>query len=276
MTDGMDRATVARSLATWRTTLEAAASDEAFEKRWSEAWAWITGPASAAIDVLLDEDERWAEAMAPFQRRSLALAEAREAERLMAVEWRSSGPASDRVRSDFGRHTYDRVPEVLRLADFDRCRRFVMVGCGAFPAAALLVRDATQVPEIVALDVDSRAADFARRVIAAMSEPRVRIDCGDGGSYDYRGADVVYVANQVSGKDRVLERIRDTARPDTAVIVREPYSVGRLVAESVERRLPPPFRVGAVGEGNPAFFSRHVVLAREGPPLQEPAISSSA
>ena len=128
----------------------------------------------------------------------------------------------------------------------------------------------------MALDVDSRAAGLARRVIAAMGEPRVRIECGDGAGYDFRGPDVVYLANQVSRKDRVLERVRDTAAPEAVVIVREPYSVGRLVAESVERRLPPPFRVGAVGEGNPVFFSRHVVLAREGPPLQKPAISSSA
>ena len=264
MTRSGEMAAIEDAIAAWQETLEAASSDEAFERLWAEAWTWMTGPDAATIDGLLDEREEWAEALAPFQRRSLAIAEAREAERLAGQEWNTPAAASDRVRSAFGRHTYDRVPEVLRLANFDACRRFVMVGCGAFPAAALLIRDATRVPEIVALDVDRRVADIARRVIAAMSEPRIRIDCGDGAAFDYRGADVVYMANQVSGKDRVLERIRDTARSDTVVIVREPYSVGRLVAESVERRLPPPFRVAAFGEGNPDFCSRHVLLARDG------------
>ena len=264
MNDRADQSDVEATISTWRGRLEAAPSDEAFEALWAEAWAWITGPATEAIDGLLDEREEWAEAFAPFQRRSLALAEAREAERLMAQEWRSPAPASDRVRSEFGRHTYDRVPEVLRLADFSRCRRFVMVGCGAFPAAALLVRDATAVPEIVALDVDSRAAGLARRVIAAMGEPRVRIECSDGAGYDFRGADVVYLANQVSRKDRVLEQVRDTGLRHTVVIVREPYSVGRLVAESVGHRLPHPFHLGTFGEGNPDFYSRHVLLARDG------------
>jgi hypothetical protein len=264
MTGGRDRVACEETIARWRKRLEAAPSDDAFEALWAEAWAWITGPASAAIDDLLDEGEEWKETLAPFQRRSLGLAEAREAERLMASEWSSPAPVTDRVRSDFGRHTYDRVPEVLRLADFASCRRFVMVGCGAFPAAALLVRDATEVPEIVAIDVDDQAAAIARRVIAAMSEPRIRIDCGDGAAFDYGGADIVYLANQVSGKSRVLKRVRDTARSDAVVVVRDPSSVGRLVAEHVEPQLPPPYRVGALGEGNPDFYSRHVLLARDG------------
>jgi hypothetical protein len=256
-------AAIEDAIAAWQETLEAASSDEAFERLWAEAWTWMTGPDAASIDGLLDEREEWGGAFAPFQRRSLALSEAREAERLMAMEWNAPSPASDRVRSDFGRHTYDRVPEVLRLADFGACRRFVMVGCGAFPAAALLVRDATAVPEIVAFDLDARAAGLARRVVAAMRESRIRIDSGDGAVYDYDGAGIVYLANQVSGKDRVLERVRDTAPSSAVVIVREPYGVGRLVAESVQCRLPPPFRVGAFGEGNPDFYSRHVLLARD-------------
>ncbi len=253
---------VAGTIGAWRSRLREAARDDAFEKLWGEAWAWITGPAAPAIDALLDSTDEWAGALAPFQRRSLDLREAREAERLAGADWKSGAPASDRVRSDFGRHTYDRVPEVLGLADFGACWRFVMVGCGAFPAAALLVRDSTAVAEIVALDVDARAAATARRVVEAMGEPRIRIEVSDGAAHDYAGAQVVYLANQVAMKARVLERVRETAPSDAVVIVREPYSVGRLVAESVERRLPPPFRIGAFGEKNPDFYSRHVLLSR--------------
>jgi hypothetical protein len=250
------------ALQEWRVRLQDAAEDSEFEALWNKAWAWLTGDASTEIDELLDRDEGWAESFAPFQRRSLALAEGREAERLMATEWSAGARAAEQVRSDFGRHTYDRVPEVLRLADFDACRRFVMVGCGAFPAAALLVRDATDVPEIVALDLDARAAAIARGVVEAMGDRRVKVDCRDGASYDYVGAGVVYLANQVSRKDRVLERVHETAPADASVIVRDPFGVGRLVAESVAHRLPPPFRVASLGVPNADFYSRHVVLSR--------------
>jgi hypothetical protein len=255
-------ASVVETLHAWHALLQDAADDSTFETLWSQAWVWLTGDAAGAIDDLLDREVGWAESFAPFQRRSLALDEAREAERLMAANWRAGDRASERVRTDFGRHTYDRVPEVLRLADFARCRRFVMVGCGAFPAAALLVRDATEVPEIVALDVDARAAAIARRVVEAMGDPRIRIDCRDGTSYDYAGAGVVYLANQVSGKARVLERVHETAPADAAVILRDPFGVGRLLAESVAHRLPPPFRVATLGAPNPDFYSRHVALSR--------------
>jgi hypothetical protein len=256
---------ISDAIATWRLRLGEAVGDDAFEAAWQSAWAWITDSMNvSAIDALLDsvDGASWAGVLAPFQRRFLAIREAREAERMSSADWGSGTAASGRVRSDFGRSAYDRVPEVLRLVNFEACRRFVMVGCGAFPAAALVVRDATAVPEIVALDVDGRAAATARRLIEMMGERRIRVDCVDGAVHDFAGAHVVYLANQVHRKARVLERVHETAPAGATVIVREPYGVGRLVAESVGQSLPPPFRVAVVGENNPAFYSRHVLLAR--------------
>jgi hypothetical protein len=256
---------IADAIEAWAERLEMVAQDGSFEQIWAEAWSWITHPAVApGIDALLDSDSaRWAGALAPFQRRFLAIRESREAERLASAHGSLGAPVSEWVHSDFGRQTYDRVAEVLRLADFAACRRFVMVGCGPFPAAALFVRDATDVPEIVAIDVDSRATAAARRLVAALGERRIRIDDAGGEAYDYGAADIVYLANQVCGKARVLERFRDTASAEAVVIVREPYGVGRLVAESVERCLPTPFRAVSVGENRPAFYSRHVLLTRD-------------
>ena len=256
---------VAAELATWRARLQDAATDEAFEIVWDGAWSWASDPAVAPVlEALLDADgAAWAGSLASFQRRLLAIREEREAARLIARGSCSGDAAGERVGSAFGRQTYDRVAEVLRLADFASCRRFVMVGCGPFPAAALLVRDTTEVPEIVALDVDESAAGTARRVVEAMGEQRIRVSCADGAAFDYGGAQIVYLANQVSGKERVLERIEETAA-NAVVVVREPYGIGRLFAEEVGGKLPAPFRVAAKGEGCASFFSRHVLLGRDG------------
>ncbi len=256
--------TITAELATWRARLQAAATDEAFEVVWDGAWGWASDPGVAAVlDALLDADGgAWTGSLAPFQRRLLAIREEREAVHLIGRGSCSGVAAGERVGSVFGRRTYDRVAEVLRLADFASCRRFVMVGCGPFPAAALLVRDATAVPEIVALDVDESAAATARRVVEAMGEQRIWVSCADGAAYDYAGAQIVYLANQVSGKDRVLGRIEETSA-NAVVVVREPYGIGRLFAEEVGGRLPAPFRVAAEGEGCASFFSRHLLLARD-------------
>jgi len=199
---------VAAELEAWRARLEGAAADETFEIAWDGAWGWASDPGVTPIlDALLDADgERWAGSLAPFQRRLLAIREQREAARLIARGSCAEAAARERVASSFGRRTYDRVAEVLRLADFAACRRFVMVGCGPFPAAALLVRDATAVPEIVAVDSDESAAATARRVVEAMGERRIQVVCADGAAYDYGGAQIVYLANQVCGKNREIGR----------------------------------------------------------------------
>lgn len=111
--------------------------------------------------------------------------------------------------------------------------------------------------------MDESAADTARRVVEAMGEGRIRVSCADGAAYDYAGAQIVYLANQVSGKDCVLGRIEETAA-NAAVVVREPYGIGRLFAEEVGGRLPAPFRIAAEGEGCASFFSRHLLLGRDG------------
>jgi hypothetical protein len=268
---------VAAELEAWRARLEGAAADETFEIAWDGAWGWATDPGVTPIlDTLLDADgERWAGSLAPFQRRLLAIREQREAARLIARGSCAEAAARERVASSFGRRTYDRVAEVLRLADFAACRRFVMVGCGPFPAAALLVRDATAVPEIVAVDSDESAAATARRVVEAMGERRIQVVCADGAAYDYGGAQIVYLANQVCGKNRVLGRVEETA-PNAVVVLREPYGIGRLFAEEIGGNLPEPFRAAARGENCAAFFSRHVLLSRDGMATGASRISESS
>ena len=249
----------------WRRRLRDTADDTNFEIAWTETWAWITDPFRApAIDALLDGNENpgLRELLAQFQRRWLAIQERREAEHLISSLWDPGALASKRVRAGFGRLTYDRVRELLDLVGLGTCRKFVMVGCGAFPAAALLVRDSTSVPDIAALDGDVEAATTAQRVIEAVGDHRIHVERIDGADHNYGGADIIYIANQVCPKVRVLERVRDTAPPDTIVIVREPYGVGRLVAESVVPCLPPPYRAAAIGANHSTFCSRHVRLAR--------------
>jgi hypothetical protein len=112
------------------------------------------------------------------------------------------------------------------------------------------------------LDTDVQAATFAQRVVEAVGDHRIHVERIDGAERNYQEADIIYIANQVSSKVRVIERVRDTAPQDAIVIVREPYGIGRLVAESVVPYLPPPYRAAAIGADHKTFYSRHVRLAR--------------
>jgi hypothetical protein len=247
----------------WRLRLAACDGDELIA-RWDEAWTWATTSGAASIERSLERSDgaRLDGMMSAAQRRVLALLEARETERLLHAPLSPDSPVGPSIASAFGRVTYDRVGEALTLVDFRSCRRFVVVGGGPFPAAALRIRDDTRVPEIVALDVDPEAVALGRRLASHLRDGRLRVDHEDGASYDYRDADVVYVANHVTPKDAVLRRMCDTARPSVRVLLREPAGVGRLVAERASHRLPGGFAVLGVGTPNPTFLSRHVLLGR--------------
>lgn len=134
---------------------------------------------------------------------------------------------------------YKRLDEVFDHVDFNDCRRAVMVGCGGRPFTMFRIHDQTTVPEIVGLDIVPEAVETANRLAAKLGYSRLRAELRDGCDYDYSGAQVVYVASMVSPKAAVVSRIADTAPDDVQIVLWEPYSLGRLWAESAERTLDP-------------------------------------
>jgi hypothetical protein len=264
---GPDRAAaaLASQLDAWESLLRVPGSDEAFLSAWSTVAAEIRALVSSlpACNLLeSDQGRRFHGRLAPFQRRYLLLAERSEAEGLLARAREADGSFRDLLRSAFARNTFDRLEEAMRLVAFDACRRVVVVGCGPLPAAALFFHERMRVFGVTALEIDRVAADLARRVAERHGSQRLSVLCQDGRDHDYGGADAVYVVNQVTPKPHVLRRIAATAPPTVRVLLRDPFGPGRLLADSVDGSLPPPWRVVAAGAGDPNFFSRHLLLAR--------------
>lgn len=243
---------------------DASDAGSSFMASFGELLRWVAGQADDGVRAELEESGYVAEHFEFFarcQRRYLTAQEMVESAALLARP-RPAGTRLARVLdSEFGQQTYQRVAEALELASFSDCRRFVMIGCGPFPAAALFVHDHTTTAEIIAVDKDPQAIELAARLAAAFAPERVCVTAGDGTCFDYGSADVVYVANHVTPKARVLRRIAATADKTTQVILRDPFGYGRLFAESGVADLDPRFVVAATGEGHPHFLSQHVRLA---------------
>ena len=159
---------------------------------------------------------------------------------------------------EFARSTYGRVRDMFDHIDFRACACFVMVGCGPLPATLWHVCDQTSVPEILGLDVDPDAVHWGRRVVQAIDPNRMRLQCQAGEHAHFGKADIIYVANLISHKAEVLERIAQTARPGTQVVLRNPFSVGLLLAECGLEVLRQRFCI--TGQGTPGlrFYSKHV------------------
>jgi hypothetical protein len=193
------------------------------------------------------------------QRRYLGLREAEAADMLLSTSAGASSPAAI-LATPFARASYERVRDIETLLDLSRCRRAAMIGCGAFPATALWLRDHYPLLECLCVDIDGRSVALAHRLVEKFAFTGLVMREADGCAIDYGGFDFVYVANQVTPKARVLERLATTANAGVRVVVRNPYGVGLLLAECVRTALPERFVVRAEGTRSPGFLSVDLVL----------------
>ncbi|MBW2457694.1 MAG: hypothetical protein JRI68_24530 [Deltaproteobacteria bacterium] len=191
--------------------------------------------------------------LAPAYVRDVRRREIEAAQRMLA-----SSAARLEGLGEFAQSTYSRVVDMFDHLDFRSCTRFVMVGAGPLPATLWHVRDQTAVPNILGLDVDAEAVTWGRQVLRAIDPTRMRLQCQAGEQAHFGEADIIYVANLISRKAEVLERIAETARPGTQVALRDPFSVGLLLAERGAEVLAERFSV--TGQGTPGlrFYSQHV------------------
>jgi len=160
----------------------------------------------------------------------------------------------------FGKQAYDRVNDMFNYIDFSSCQRFVLVGCGALPVTIFQVHDNTTTPDIIGLDIRTEAIETLEMIVEKFDLKRVQpIQCS-GQEFDYNDVDVVYIANLVTPKEQVLERIATTASKNVQIIMRDPYSIGRLWTEHGTEKLDSKFEIIAYGKPGPAYFSRDVFL----------------
>lgn len=172
--------------------------------------------------------------------------ESREAARLLALPGRT-GSSFLEIAGDKARVGYQRVADMFEHVDFGGCRRFTMVGCGPLPVTALHVMERAGVPECVLLDISDERLRAVQALRDKFGWSALRPQLCDGRAFDYAGAGVVYVANMVRSKLETVSRILATADAGVQLVVREPYSLGRLWSEKVEGLLGPDVEVAGRG-----------------------------
>jgi hypothetical protein len=203
---------------------------------------------------------KYATALTNAHHKCLLDDEANESARLL--QHRPNGPVVISNLLGAGeRRVYGRVEDMFQNINFSKCNRLVMVGCGPCPSTIFHLCERTEIPEIIGLDVLPQVIGTVRALIRQFGLSRVRVEISDGREFDYDSVDVVFVANLVSPKGDVLSRIADTAPVDVQIVARDPYSLGRLWAESGERNLDP--RLEVIGRGRGSYKrSRDVYIKR--------------
>jgi hypothetical protein len=219
----------------------------------------------SAAEALLERHPDLFELTKPLAQarlRSLHAIEVTEAEYLFAQRFEKPVSFAE-VASPYGVEVYRHLGSMFDLVDFYDCRRVVMVGCGRVPYTSFYIHDHADVPEIVGIDTEADAVEMANALAARLGYPRFRAEVGDGCSYDYSEAQVVFTTSYVSRKAAMLSRIADTAPENVQIAAREPYSLGRLWAESYRIEAEPRLELVTRGSGW-SHLSRGLYLRRRG------------
>ena len=159
--------------------------------------------------------------------------EVAEARRLLDMD--IAAPVSYRdFASPASKAMFDRLDGLAARVAKPDMQRIVMVGCGWRPVTMFHLHECTDAREVIGLDVISDAVKTAAALSTKFGYGRIRIEHCDGVSFDYSGADLVYVASMVSPKTSVIDRILETAPEHVQIVSWEPVALGRLWVESGE------------------------------------------
>lgn len=171
---------------------------------------------------------------------------------------------SQKVGSRLDRSTwgsYARMEDAVRLVDFSTCRRLVVMGCGRAPCSLFYLHDWTDVECLVGIDRDRQSLELAQQLVDGFGLRRVRIIEADACDLDYAEFDVIYWGPFAMPRRKVMERVVATARPDSVVILRDPFFTGTLLFEPMAGSLNPRLTICADSATFPGrFVLKHYVL----------------
>jgi hypothetical protein len=158
---------------------------------------------------------------------------------------------------------YQRVDEMLELKDFTTCKRLIMVGCGPFPMTVIHVLKRYPSIIIEAIDIDKEALVMAKKVVKKFSlQHKVQLVHSSGVDYNYAGADIIYIANLVSPKAKVLKRVAKSSQLKTLVILRDPVQVNQKYPENGITSIDNDFVIEGESKANERFNSKDFFLRR--------------
>jgi hypothetical protein len=167
--------------------------------------------------------------------------------------------------TELSRQTYEQTRDEMQMLDEqDRnCETMVMVGCGPLPETMMFIIEQTGVKKIIGLDQEETAVSMAGGLIHSMGyDKRIDTQPVRGEQYNYGDADVICVANFVSPKRAVFERIADTAKQGAKILTRNPVSFGRMLYEVTEDCIPPRLTIMKKDLVNPYFLFQGMLLEK--------------
>lgn len=112
-------------------------------------------------------------------------------------------------------------------------KTFVMVGCGSFPITMFVACERYQQLSIIGIDSSAEAIINAKQLKSKLQFNNIIFKIEDGINHNYVNEDIIFIANLVIPKTKVLKRIAMTCKPGAKILIRVPIVYGSLLSEDV-------------------------------------------
>jgi len=157
----------------------------------------------------------------------------------------------------FYQNAYSRVSD---LRTHLQSKRLLMIGSGPLPATLFYASQHCLTESCLGIDSDFEAIGLASQLVGKLKIRNVSFKHVDGRDFNYSDFDAVFVANLVKGKVEILNKLEAELPYNATVILRDPWGVGRDIAESARETLGPSWIVNGEGEKCSNFFSQNFFL----------------
>ncbi|MBU6214356.1 hypothetical protein KGM48_00720 [Patescibacteria group bacterium] len=209
-------------------------NNEKFIATMTELWAFLTSIEDDDVIIELQGDKRFPlvqQYLAKKWHEYISIIETDEAERFL------SKTDSKEANSMLAEEDYMGVNyELSLLSEKLTGLSVIMVGCGPFPETLMEVyKDNKDIKYAIGIEGRNDVSQLANRIVTKVfpGVENVKAVASDAESFDYRDADVIFLANGLIKKDLILQRIYDTAKDGVKILARNPILMGRLFYEDL-------------------------------------------
>ena len=108
----------------------------------------------------------------------------------------------------------------IKMASVTSKDKVLHIGCGLFPTASILIAEETKA-NVTGIDNNKIALKFAKKIVEKKKLSNlVRIEFGDGTTYDVKSFDVIFIAINVWPIDYVLKHLSSQIKKDARIVCR--------------------------------------------------------
>jgi len=127
------------------------------------------------------------------------------------------------------------VKKEIDMSNLSSSDKILHIGCGAIPYTSIILSREVN-PKIVGIDCNPHVVNIANDYLKKYNlSDMIKIEIGDGKTYDVSVFDIIILSYGVDGHDLVLNHVIDSMKNDARIILRKSTTERNNYVDSIVR-----------------------------------------